>query len=87
VTVGEGLATLEPGGFVPEGGVLRERRNLDRVEVFGVDMKLVCQFAPDWWLRGQYLYTHPTIAQAAELPQLEGKRLARASAWGDERSA
>lgn len=78
VTIGEGPGTFEPGGFVPTGGVLRQRRNLDRVEVFGVEMKLVWQFAPDWRLRAQYLYTDPTIARAADSPQLEGKRLAQA---------
>jgi outer membrane receptor protein involved in Fe transport len=78
VTIGEGPGTFEPGGFVPAGGVLRQRRNLDRVEVFGVEAKLVWNFAPDWRLRAQYLYTHPIVGSAAESPQLEGKRLAQA---------
>jgi outer membrane receptor protein involved in Fe transport len=78
VTIGEGPGTFDPGGFVPAGGVLRQRRNLDLVEVFGVEAKFLWEFAPDWRLRVQFLYTHPIVADAAESPQLEGKRLAQA---------
>lgn len=78
VTIGEGPGTFDPGGFVPAGGVLRQRRNLDSVEVFGFETKAVWRLAEDWQLRAQYLYTHPVIGSAAESPQLEGKRLAQA---------
>lgn len=78
VTIGEGPGTFDPGGFVPAGGVLRQRRNLDRVEVPGIETKAVWQVAPDWKLRVQYLYTHPTVAHAADAPQLAGKLLAQA---------
>ena len=78
VTIGEGPGTFDPGGFVPEGGVLRQRRNLDRIEVIGVEAKVLWQFAADWRIRTQYLYTHPTVTSASESPQLKGKRLAQA---------
>ncbi|MDQ3623899.1 MAG: TonB-dependent receptor, partial [Verrucomicrobiota bacterium] len=78
VTIGEGPGTFEPGGFVPAGGVLRQRRNLDRVEVIGLETKLVWQLAADWRLRAQYLRTHPTVARSSEARQLEGKLLAQA---------
>jgi outer membrane receptor protein involved in Fe transport len=78
VTIGEGPGTFTPGGFVPAGGTLRQRRNLDRVEVLGVEAKAAWQFATDWRLRAQYLYTHPTVARAVEAPQLEGNLLAQA---------
>ena len=78
VTIGEGPGTFEPGGFVPAGGVLRQRRNLDRVEVLGIETKLLWKFATDWRLRAQYLYTHPTVARRVGRSQLEGKLLAQA---------
>jgi outer membrane receptor protein involved in Fe transport len=78
VTIGEGPGTFDPGGFVPTGGVLRERQNLDRVEVIGVEAKLIWQMAPTVRLRAQYLFTHPTVTRASEAPVLEGKQLAQA---------
>jgi outer membrane receptor protein involved in Fe transport len=78
VTIGEGPGTFEPGGFVPAGGVLRQRRNLDRVEVFGLEAKLVWQLAGAWRLRGQFLQTQANVRSATEARQLEGKRLAQA---------
>jgi outer membrane receptor protein involved in Fe transport len=78
VTIGEGPGTFKPGGFLPAGGVLRQRRNLDRVEVLGVEAKLLWQFADAWRLRAQYVQTHAVVGSAAEARQLEGKRLAQA---------
>jgi outer membrane receptor protein involved in Fe transport len=78
VTIGEGPENFEPGGFVPEGGVLRQRRNLDRVEVFGMEARVLWEFAADWRLRAQYVQTDPTVARASEDSQLEGKLLAQA---------
>ncbi|HEV7867071.1 MAG TPA: TonB-dependent receptor, partial [Chthoniobacteraceae bacterium] len=78
VTIGEGPGTFAPGGFVPAGGVLRQRQNLDRVEVVGFETQLVWKPTPDLRVRAQYLFTHPTVARAAQSPQLEGKRLAQA---------
>ena len=78
VTIGEGPGTFEPGGFVPAGGVLRQRRNLDRVQVLGAEAKLEWRLPADWRLQAQYLYTHPTVARASESPQLEGKLLPQA---------
>lgn len=78
VTVGEGPGTFEPGGFVPAGGVLRQRRNLDRVEVLGLEAKIVWQITDAWRLRAQYVQTHAIVGSATEAHQLEGKRLAQA---------
>jgi vitamin B12 transporter len=63
---GRGPATFEPGGFIPEGGVLRQRRNLDRIEVFGFEAGPVCKLAANARLRAQYVYTHPTVERAHE---------------------
>jgi outer membrane receptor protein involved in Fe transport len=77
VTIGTGPGIFDPGGFVPEGGVLRQRRNLDRIDVPGVETKLLWQFATDCRLRVQYQYSHPTVTRARESPRLEGRRLAQ----------
>jgi outer membrane receptor protein involved in Fe transport len=78
VTIGEGPGTFEPGGFVPAGGVLRQRQNLDRAEVLGVEAKLAWQIADAWRFRAQFLQTQATVQHATSAPQLEGKRLAQA---------
>ena len=78
VTIGEGPGTFEPGGFVPAGGVLRQRRNLDRIEVLGLETKLAWAFGRGWQWRAHYLYTHSAVTRAPEFPQLEGRRLAQA---------
>lgn len=78
VTIGEGPGSFDPGGFVPAGGVLRQRRNLDRVEVPGFEAKVIWEMAADWRLRLQYLRTHSTVARATEAPQIEGRLLAQA---------
>jgi vitamin B12 transporter len=78
VTIGEGPGTFTPGGFVPAGGVLRQRQNLDRVEVLGIETSLAWKIADDWRFRGQYVYTHATVGSARSAPQLEGRDLAQA---------
>lgn len=78
VTIGQGPGTFDPGGFVPADGVLRQRRNLDRLEVLGIETKLIWKFATDWQLRAQYLYTQSRVARALGARQLEGKLLAQA---------
>ena len=78
VTLGEGPGTFEPGGFVPAGGILRQRRNLDQLEVAGIETKLTWRFAAGWRLRAQYLHTHAVVVEASGARQLEGKRLAQA---------
>lgn len=77
ITIGEGPGIFSPGGFVPSGGVVRQRRNIDRVEVLGVESKAIWQFAPEWEARFEYLWSHPIIASASESRTLEGKILAQ----------
>src|SRR3982751_4646633 len=38
VTIGVGPGNFTPGGFIPAGGVLRQRQNIDVVEAPGVEM-------------------------------------------------
>lgn len=78
VTLGEGPGTFEPGGFVPAGGVLRQRQNLDEVEVAGLEASLRWKPSKEWTLGAAYLYSHATVEKAPNAPGLEGKRLEQA---------
>ena len=76
VTIGAGPGTFEPGGFIPAGGVLRQRRNIDLVLAPGVEFAGEWQVAPSLVLKAGYLFTNPTIEEASETA-LKGKRLAQ----------
>lgn len=76
VTIGVGPGTFSPGGFIPRGGVLRQRQNVDLVVAPGVEAKAEWQVTDKVRLRGSYLFTQPTIKRAAD-SSLEGKLLAQ----------
>ncbi len=68
-----GNVTIGPG---PGGGVIRQRQNIDLVMAPGFEATAEWQVVPSVRLKGSYLFTHPTIEQAAD-PTLEGKLLAQ----------
>jgi len=76
VTIGSGPGTFDPGGFIPAGGVLRQRQNVDLVVAPGFEGAADWQLLPDLRLRGSYLFTHPTVERAAD-PALRGRLLAQ----------
>lgn len=76
VTIGEGPGTFDPGGFVPAGGVLRQRRNIDLVLAPGLEITAAWQICPSLDLHASYLFTHPRVEEAADR-SLEGKLLAQ----------
>jgi outer membrane receptor protein involved in Fe transport len=76
ITIGAGPGTFEPGGFIPAGGVLRQRRNIDLVLAPGIELSGEWQIVPTLLVKAGYLFTEPTIEKAAE-PALEGKLLAQ----------
>jgi outer membrane receptor protein involved in Fe transport len=76
VTVGFGPGTFDPGGFIPAGGVLRQRRNIDLVVAPGVEATAEWQIVPALRAKAAYLFTDPTIERAAD-PALLGNRLAQ----------
>lgn len=75
VTIGFGPGTFNPGGFIPRGGVLRQRQNVDLVVAPGFEATAEWQLIPTVQLKASYLFTHPTIERAAD-HTLEGKLLA-----------
>lgn len=76
VTIGVGPGTFNPGGFIPAGGVLRQRQNVDLVVAPGFEATADWQIIPSVHLRSSYLITRPTIERAAD-PALQGKLLAQ----------
>ena len=68
VTVGEGPGTVSPCGFVPAGGVCRQRRNLPASRVRGVEVEARHRPRLFWEAVASYLWSDATI---------EGKRLAQ----------
>jgi len=76
VTVGFGPGTFDPGGFIPAGGVLRQRQNIGLVTAPGVEFGGEWQVVPELFLKASYLFTKPVIDQASE-PGLVGNLLAQ----------
>lgn len=76
ITIGVGPGTFEPGGFIPAGGVLRQRQNIDVVLAPGFDLSCDVELTPSLVVKGTYLFTQSTIHKAAD-PALEGNLLAQ----------
>jgi outer membrane receptor protein involved in Fe transport len=76
ITIGAGPGTFEPGGFIPAGGVLRQRRNIELVLAPGVELSGEWQIVPTLLVKAGYLFTEPTIEKASE-SALDGKLLAQ----------
>jgi outer membrane cobalamin receptor len=77
VTKGTGPGTVAPCGFVPAGGVCRQRENLDRTRIRGIEAELEYRPFLRWAVSGSYLYNHTEILSAPNQPELEGKRIAQ----------
>lgn len=76
VTVGFGPATFPIAGFIPEGGVLRQRQNAGRVDAYGVEAEV----ARSWEttsLRLAAAYTDAEVDGGSAAPQLTGLRPAQ----------
>ena len=68
---------FQPCGFVPGGGSCRQRLNLDRTRIQGLEAELRQRLGDVWRLDLSYLYSNAEVDSAAEFPELEGKRLAQ----------
>ena len=68
---------FQPCGFVPGGGSCRQRLNLDRTRIHGLEAELRQRLGDDWRLDLSYLYSNAEVDSAADFPELEGKRLAQ----------
>ena len=78
VTIGEGPATFPRAGFVPAGGVLRQRRNAGAVEAFGLEAQARWRASDRLTLTGAVALTDARVDGGADAPQLTGLRPAQA---------
>ncbi len=74
VTIGFGPGFFPLGGFVPSGGVLRQRANIDRTTIDGIELEGRILLDSNLELKGQYLYARSRITAFDANPALVGNR-------------
>lgn len=72
LTVGQGPGQVDPCGFVPAGGMCRQRGNLEQTRVRGLEAEAGYRPALSWSGSVGYLFTQARLRRAP--PELEGKR-------------
>lgn len=77
VTIARGPGTFPIVGFVAAGGVGRQRLNLERTRVRGVELSARWRPTRTLTFSGDYLYNDAAISRAPVAPALVGKRLAQ----------
>lgn len=75
---GETGRSISPCGFVPAGGVCRQRRNVDSAVTRGVEVEIQLQPHPAWRYSASYIYDQTEIVGASEQPEIEGKWIRQA---------
>jgi len=81
VTVGFGPGSFPRAGFIPAGGVLRERRNAGRIEAVGLELDAAWRPSERLALDVALGVTDARVGGGADAPQLTGKRPAQAPVW------
>jgi len=74
VTIGFGPGFFPLGGFVPDGGVLRQRTNVDESITDGIEFDAELILETNWTLSASYLYARARITKFDAMPELVGKR-------------
>ncbi|SDD84829.1 TonB-dependent receptor [Kordiimonas lacus] len=74
VTIGFGPGFFPLGGFVPEGGVLRQRANVDESITDGIELDARLDWNTHWTLSASYLYARARITKFDAMSDLVGKR-------------
>jgi outer membrane receptor protein involved in Fe transport len=75
VTVGEGGGVVDPCGFVPEGGVCRQRQNLGSTRILGVETEIGVEIGWGIFARAAYLWSDGEIHSARVEPALVGNQI------------
>lgn len=81
VTVGAGPGTFPVAGFVPAGGVLRQRRNAGAIDAMGLELDAAWRPADGLTLRAALSATDARVDGGAAEPRLTGLRPAQAPIW------
>lgn len=77
VTLFHGPGSFPIVGFVPAGGLGRQRLNLDRIRVQGLELSARWSPTSTLTLTADYLHQDATVRKAAAAPNLAGQRLAQ----------
>jgi len=81
VTVGAGPGVFPRAGFVPAGGVLRQRMNAGTIEARGVELDGRVELTDNLSLRAALSGTDARLDGGVSAPQLTGLRPAQAPIW------
>lgn len=81
VTIGEGPGTFPRAGFVPAGGVLRQRQNAGTIEATGIELTARRSLPGGLSLDGAVSVTDARMDGGSGAPQLTGLRPAQAPIW------
>lgn len=81
VTLGSGPATFPRAGFVPAGGVLRQRQNAGTIDAWGVELKGALDLSSAVSLNAAASWTDAEIDSGSSAAQLTGLRPAQAPEW------
>jgi outer membrane receptor protein involved in Fe transport len=73
VTVGQGPGFFPGIGFVPGGGLARQRQNLDAIEAVGFELDARAHFA-EWSIALSYAYTDAEVDSSDVAAALDGLR-------------
>jgi outer membrane receptor protein involved in Fe transport len=66
----------------PVGTTCRQRQNLDRARIRGVETELELRLSRDWRIIGGYIFTETEVIEAKQQRGLEGKQLAQVPRHG-----
>ncbi|MCK5575390.1 MAG: TonB-dependent receptor [Sphingomonadales bacterium] len=77
VTVAYGPGFFPLGGYVPAGGVLRQRQNIDLIGVDGLDMRATYDVNDQVRLEAAWLHVNARVLKSVAEPDLVGKDLAQ----------
>ncbi|MEO6993124.1 MAG: TonB-dependent receptor [Lacunisphaera sp.] len=77
VTLAQGPGTFPIVGFVPAGGLGRQRQNIDNIHVRGIELGARWEVSSALRLDVAYLLNDSDVIAAANAPVLIGKRLAQ----------
>jgi outer membrane receptor protein involved in Fe transport len=81
VTLGAGPATFPRAGFVPAGGVLRQRQNAGTIDAWGVELTGALDLSSAVSLNAAASWTDAEIDGGSSAAQLTGLRPAQAPEW------
>jgi len=75
LTIGEGPGDVAPCGFVPDGGVCRQRQNLGETRTVGVEVDGGLELSPRLRLHGGYLFSDAKIRSSGSAAAIDGNEI------------